>query len=58
MTKVTVDVIYSLEGDNLPIILEVVDSEDIEYTLERQNYWRKFYEKVHVTAGVNFLKQK
>lgn len=58
MTKVTVDVIYSMEGGQLPIILEVIDSEDINFTMKRQEYWKQFYDKVNVTAGVDFLKQK
>lgn len=57
MTKKTVDVIYSLEqGDGLPDILEVIDTEDTGYSLNRVKYWEKWYRGVHITLGVDFNK--
>jgi hypothetical protein len=44
-----------MEGD-FPIILEVIDSEDINYTIERQKFYSKTYEEVHLFLGVDFIK--
>lgn len=54
MTNKTVDVICSLEG-GFPIILEVVDTEDMEFSIERQNFYRRFYEDVHLFCGIDFI---
>jgi len=53
----TVDVICSLET-GFPIMLEVIDTEDIEYSLERQRYYKQYYEKVHLFVGVDIIEQK
>lgn len=58
MKNVTVDVIYSMENEKLPNILEVIDAEDIGFTMQRREYWMQFYEKVYIVAGIDLLKQK
>lgn len=54
MTDKRVAVIYSMEGGDLPIVLEVVDTEDINYVSKRHDYYKKFYKNVHCTCGVEF----
>lgn len=57
MTTKTVDIICSLEG-GFPIMLEVIDTEDIEFSYERQRYYKQFYEDVHLFAGVDLVNKK
>lgn len=49
-----VDVIISHEEGQV-IVLEVVETNDINKTIERQEYYRKFYEDVHVYSGIDFI---
>lgn len=52
MTYKTVDVIISMEGD-FPNVLEVIDAETLDYSLERQKHWSKVYRDVHLFMGVS-----
>jgi len=56
MTSKTVDVICSLEG-GFPIILEVLDTENIEFSIKRQEYYKNYYDDVHLFAGVDFVQE-
>ncbi len=58
MTQITVDIIYSMENNKLPTIIEVIDAENIDFTFKRKEYWEQFYEKVYVVSGIDLLKQK
>lgn len=53
MTNKTVDVILSMDGE-FPIVLEVVDTENIEYSKERQEYFKKVYENVNKKRKILF----
>lgn len=55
MTHTTVDVICSMEG-GFPIILEVIDSENLQLSLDRQEYYKKYYEDVHLFGGITLTK--
>lgn len=50
-----VDVIISHE-EGQTIVLEVVETNDINKTIERQEYYKNFYENVHVYSGIDFVK--
>lgn len=52
----TVDVIFSMEG-GFPIILEVIGTENINDSKERQKYYSKFYKDVHVVFGIDFIQK-
>lgn len=49
-----VDVIISHE-EGQTIVLEVVETNDINKTIERQEYYGKFYKDVHVYSGIDFI---
>jgi hypothetical protein len=52
MTHKTVDVIIDIEN-GFPRVLEVVDTEDIDFTIERANQYKAFYENVNVFFGID-----
>lgn len=47
-----VDVIYALEN-NSPIILEVIDTDDIHVSLNRKKVYEKIYDNVGLYGGVD-----
>jgi diaminopimelate epimerase len=55
MTNKTVDVIIDMTG--FPHVLEVVDTEDINVTIERADQYKAFYENVNVFFGVKLHSQ-
>lgn len=50
-----VDVIYNLENNNVDI-LEVIDNEDLQYSLSRQTFYRKCYDNANLVSGVKYTK--
>lgn len=52
-----VDVIYALE-DNSPIILEVIDTDDIQVSLDRKQFYEQIYDNVGLYGGVDFYKKR
>ncbi|QPW62095.1 hypothetical protein [Clostridium botulinum] len=55
MTHKTVDMVCSMEGV-FPIILEAIDSEDVQFALDRREHYAKCYEDVHIFAGIEVVK--
>jgi len=55
MITKTLDVLVSMEG-GFPIVLETIDSENIEFSLKRQERWSKIYEDVHLFSGIPYIK--
>jgi hypothetical protein len=51
VTNKTVDVIIDIEN-GFPHVLEVVDTENTDYTIERANQYKAFYENVNIFFGI------
>jgi hypothetical protein len=48
-----VDVIYTLYEDNTVTILEVIETDDIQVSLDRKKFYEKIYDKVGLYCGVD-----
>lgn len=53
MNNHRVDVIWIMSGDCIEI-LEVIDADNIDFSFERQEYYKKIYDNVNVTLGVKY----
>ncbi|MFC0903699.1 hypothetical protein ACFHWD_03220 [Clostridium sp. MT-14] len=48
-----VDVIYVLYEDNTVTILEVIETDDIQVSLNRKKFYEKIYDNVGLYCGVD-----